>query len=302
MNPLLAYRPKSDSTNIGGYRYFFNGQEADNEVFGEAANFGYEFRQYDSRLGRWWSIDPQWNEYPGVSPYVFCNGSPIMMMDPNGKEIGDYYDNKGVYLGTDDINDGKVYQLKKGWKPNYANTNVNWGGVLEEKHYIQLQEKSNYLGLIQDVFNTGDNVTDKQLKSLHPAIRMIARDFIIEANTNYSGDFIRICQGYRTYQEQDNLYAKGRTTDGSTVTNAKGGESIHNFGLAFDIVGIKNGKIDYNLDWSSLSTLAKNKGFKWGGDWTSFKDKPHFENTFGYSIEDLQNLPKDNKGLPVLVQ
>ena len=62
------------STNIGGYRYFFNGQEADNEVFGELANFGYEFRQYDSRLGRWWSVDPKWNEYPSVSPFVFCNG------------------------------------------------------------------------------------------------------------------------------------------------------------------------------------------------------------------------------------
>ena len=49
------------STNIGGYRYFFNGQEGDNEVFGEVANFGYEFRQYDSRLGRWWSVDPKWN-------------------------------------------------------------------------------------------------------------------------------------------------------------------------------------------------------------------------------------------------
>ncbi len=86
MNPPLTYRSKSPGTNIGGYRYFFNGQEGDNEVFGEVANFGYEFRQYDSRLGRWWSIDPKWNEYPGVSPYVFCNGSPVMLMDLKGTE------------------------------------------------------------------------------------------------------------------------------------------------------------------------------------------------------------------------
>ena len=72
------------STNIGGYRYFFNGQEGDNEVFGEVANFGYEFRQYDSRLGRWWSVDPKWNEYPGVSPYAFCGGNPIIIRDING--------------------------------------------------------------------------------------------------------------------------------------------------------------------------------------------------------------------------
>ena len=64
MNQPLTYRPKSPSTNIGGYRYFFNGQEGDNEVFGEVANFGYEFRQYDNRLGCWWSVAPiNFSEY-----------------------------------------------------------------------------------------------------------------------------------------------------------------------------------------------------------------------------------------------
>lgn len=86
MKPPLTYRPKSTSANIGEYRYFFNGQEVDNEVYGEVANFGYEFRQYDSRLARWWSVDPKWSEYPDISPFVFCNGSPIMLMDWKGKE------------------------------------------------------------------------------------------------------------------------------------------------------------------------------------------------------------------------
>ena len=83
---IVYYQQSSQSTTIGGYRYFFNGQEGDNEVFGEMANFGYEFRQYDSRLGRWWSVDPKWSEYPEVSPFVFCNGSPIMLMDLKGEE------------------------------------------------------------------------------------------------------------------------------------------------------------------------------------------------------------------------
>ena len=96
MNHTLTYRPKSPGTNIGGYRYFFNGQEADNEVFEEVANFGYEFRQYDSRLVRWWSADPKWNEYPSVSPFVFCNGSPIILMDPKGDDIFPEY----TFIGT----------------------------------------------------------------------------------------------------------------------------------------------------------------------------------------------------------
>jgi RHS repeat-associated protein len=86
MKPTLTCCLNIISPNTGGYRYFFNGQEVDNEVFGEASSFGYEFRQYDSRLGRWWSIDPKWSEYSGVSPYVFCNDSPVMMMDPNGEK------------------------------------------------------------------------------------------------------------------------------------------------------------------------------------------------------------------------
>ena len=98
MNPLLTYRPKSPGTNIGGYRYFFNGQEGDNEVFGETANFGYEFRQYDSRLGRWWSIDPKWSKYPSVSPFVLCKGNPIMMVDLKGEDASE---TSSLWTGTE---------------------------------------------------------------------------------------------------------------------------------------------------------------------------------------------------------
>ena len=51
MNPPLTYRPKSPGPNTGGYRYFFNGQEGDNEVFGEVANYTAEFWQYDTCIG-----------------------------------------------------------------------------------------------------------------------------------------------------------------------------------------------------------------------------------------------------------
>ena len=56
--------PILTSANIGGYRYFFNGQEADNEVFGEMALHAFEFRMHDVRLGRFWSVDPLSAKYP----------------------------------------------------------------------------------------------------------------------------------------------------------------------------------------------------------------------------------------------
>ena len=83
MNSFPTYRPKSPSTNIGGYRYFFNGQEADNEVFGEVANYAAEFWQYDSRLGRRWNIDPVFKEYE--SPFACFTGNPVWLNDPLGK-------------------------------------------------------------------------------------------------------------------------------------------------------------------------------------------------------------------------
>ena len=78
--PLLP--PHSD---IGGYRYFFNGQEADDEVFGEGVSLSAEFWQYDTRLGRRWNVDPVFKEYE--SPYACFAGNPVRFADPNGEEV-----------------------------------------------------------------------------------------------------------------------------------------------------------------------------------------------------------------------
>ena len=80
---------------MGGYRSFFNEQEADNEVLGEGALAGYEFRQYDTRLGRWWGIDRKAAKYPSLSPYQFCADNPIWMVDVDGSDFVVVIDNSG---------------------------------------------------------------------------------------------------------------------------------------------------------------------------------------------------------------
>jgi RHS repeat-associated protein len=279
----------------------FGGKELQDEILGSSSFEIYDFgaRNYDAALGRWMNLDPLAEVQPNKTPYHYCSNNPITRIDPTGMLDGDYYDRDGVYLGNDGIDDNKVYQLKDTYRAKFENTDVNWGGTLSEKHSTELQTKSNDLGTVQDAFVTGDSVSDKRIQSLHPAIRMQATDFIKEANASSDGTLIRVAQGFRTYAEQDALYAQGRTAPGNIVTKAKGGFSNHNFGLAFDTVGITNGKLDYNLDWKSLSILGKSKGFEWGGDW-KFKDMPHFENMFGNSLKELRTLPKDKKGLPIL--
>jgi len=109
-----------------------------------------------------------------------------------------------------------------------------------------------------------------------------------------------ITADFRSAEEQDELYAQGRTADGDIVTNAKGGESYHNYGLAIDFALMNiNGEVIWDMeydgngnskdDWSEVVEIAKSLGFEWGGDWISFKDYPHFQMDFGLSIEDLQN-------------
>ena len=87
MNCTLTYRPKSTSTNIGGYRYFFNGQEGDNEVFGESSLFAFEYRMHDARLGRFWSVDPLAAKYPWNSTYAFAENRVIEGRELEGLEV-----------------------------------------------------------------------------------------------------------------------------------------------------------------------------------------------------------------------
>ncbi len=74
------------TTQTGSYRFGFNGKENDNEVKGEGNSLDFGARIYDSRLGRWLSVDPLAAKYPDESPYSFAGNSPIVIIDPNGKE------------------------------------------------------------------------------------------------------------------------------------------------------------------------------------------------------------------------
>lgn len=135
--------------------------------------------------------------------------------------------------------------------------------------------------------NTWDSHSDKRIATLHPKVIPFAKEFIIRLDKEL-GKTCRVTSGYRSIEEQNELYAQGRTTEGKVVTNAKGGQSYHNFGVAIDIVEIKGGKALWsNPDQQAIADLGKSIGFEWGGDWKSFKDKPHFQMTFGYSTSQM---------------
>lgn len=137
-----------------------------------------------------------------------------------------------------------------------------------------------------------------QLAGLQGTLRFKAEMLIRLAEEK--GIKIIITQGLRTIEYQNSLYAQGRTTKGSVVTNARGGYSYHNFGLAFDFAILNpNGKtvnwntsIDLNKDgqkdWYQVAELAQSLGLEAGAFWKSFLDVPHCQLTFGLTTAQLR--------------
>ena len=82
----FGYPIPERSFYIGGYRYFFNGQEADNEVLGEGTLHAFEYRMHDTRIGRFWSVDPLAAKFPWNSTYAFAENSPIGFLELEGLE------------------------------------------------------------------------------------------------------------------------------------------------------------------------------------------------------------------------
>lgn len=166
-----------------------------------------------------------------------------------------------------------------------------------------------------------DSKTFERIQLLHPKLREEATEIYEEICKVLTGKAMcRFSFTLRTFAEQDALYAQGRTRPGSIVTKAKGGLSMHNYGLAIDVVLLLDrdgdGKFteaswdtkgDYDADgvadWMEIVRVFKEFGWEWGGDW-KFYDAPHFQKTFGKSVRELlaiYNAGKVDKNNYVLI-
>ena len=141
-----------------------------------------------------------------------------------------------------------------------------------------------------------------KIDTLHPLIREEVRIAVNYANSHLLTGCVQmiVTQGLRTFEEQDKLYNQK-----PEVTKAKGGQSFHNYGLAFDFCLVK-GKTtvwdvatdfdgDKQPDWMEVVDYFKSLGYKWGGDFRSRSDRPHFEKTFGHTWQELLAIKKAGK-------
>lgn len=129
-------------------------------------------------------------------------------------------------------------------------------------------------------------MASRNIDDLHPDLQPLCREFLAQAKA-IDVDVLITCT-YRSGDEQDRLYAQGRTLPGRIVTRARAGQSAHNFTIndkpaakAFDVVPMVDGKCCWNEGhpaWAKLGEIGESLGLNWyGASDAKFHELPHFE-------------------------
>lgn len=128
----------------------------------------------------------------------------------------------------------------------------------------------------------------KSLDDLLPIVKQKAEEFL--AKCKEAGIDVAITSTYRSVDEQNALYAQGRTTDGHVITNAKGGQSIHNYRCAMDFCPMTNNTLNWNDKslFTKVGEIGESVGLEWGGRWASFLDLPHLQYTLGHTWQEFE--------------
>ncbi|MEP6711916.1 MAG: M15 family metallopeptidase [Ferruginibacter sp.] len=171
----------------------------------------------------------------------------------------------------------------------------SWDGAtdLADATFVQKTEA------IKQQFGAVDARSESNIITLVPRAQIAARKFL--AALTRQGKDVRLLSGTRTYTEQDALYRQGR--NGNTlpkITNARGGQSNHNFGIAWDIGLFENGNYivaDNKYKQVPALVLPQLPELEWGGNWKTFQDFPHYQlKTFSESIAAVRGLFENGTG------
>ena len=132
-------------------------------------------------------------------------------------------------------------------------------------------------------------INSRLLEDLHPTLNRGARE-LMRRMAQAGFPHVGISSTYRNNAHQEYLFAQGRTRPGAIITNARGGQSVHNYRLAFDIFQNIRGK-EWNNPrfFETAGRLWREMGGVWGGDWIGFVDRVHMQFTGELLLRDLQN-------------
>ena len=256
MNRTITYPPKFPRPAMGGYRYFFNGQEADNEVLEEVMSLNAEFWQYDTRLGRRWNVDPVFKEYE--SPYACFAGNPVRFADRFGadtvfdddvarKDFLDTYQEIVDRISSIERKAADIRTLaaQNNWKEKRLNREI--GELYEEKeYYILLEMRQGFQKIMSD------------------------RSFCATYSTDVS--FLRESQGGRThYVDDQNVNVYYRPNMRGSLTH----ETRHAWGVM-------------RKEWSNTGGYDTFDEL-WAFTWQGVIDAPAVDNLIETAIQKYNN-------------
>lgn len=222
-------------------------------------------------------------------------------------------------LPVDDLPGSKTTEAVKKFQ---ASKNLKADGIVGPKTLQLLFAAANPATIVVAVHSAPTGYQDKptlqRIQLLHPKLRADGLNIYNEICRVLNGrSTVRFTYSLRTFAEQTAIYNQGRTTKGPIVTNAKAGQSYHNFGLAIDIALLidKDGNGTYDevkwdtvgdydgdkvSDWMEIVRVFKAYGWTWGADWDNdgvtkaqgdrdegLVDAPHFQKTFNYKTSQL---------------
>ena len=136
-------------------------------------------------------------------------------------------------------------------------------------------------------------ISSRRIEDLEPRVGVMARAHL--AACAAEGIDLLITSTYRDEEAQEALYAQGRTAPGRKVTNARAGQSFHNYRVAYDVVPLRNGKPVWGTTgadgelWERIGVLGEAVGLEWAGRWTRFREYPHFQFTGGKPLSYFQS-------------
>ena len=131
-------------------------------------------------------------------------------------------------------------------------------------------------------------MASRSLSDLHPKAREKAMQWIDRCRE--AGIDVLIYCTYRSASEQDDLYRIGREIPGKRVTNAKGGQSMHQYRVAWDAVPLIGGKPAWSNSelYRRMGEVAESLDIEWAGRWKSFRETAHFQYVNGLTLADFQ--------------
>jgi len=204
-----------------------------------------------------------------------------------------YFGGNGAMVTSDWVHhtDGKWYYMRSGGQMQKSSLRV-WkdklyylkedGSMAVSETITDEDSGKTYYANADGVCTEKENVTNQgvNVSDLHPRLKVLQQQLIVKCEN--AGLKIRITEGVRNVERQNELYAQGRTTPGKIVTYATGTDykSHHQWGTAFDFCR-NDGTVDvyYNKDrfYEKVGAIGKSLGLEWGGDWKDPADMPHFQ-------------------------